>query len=410
MSAPRGPSIVVLSSAFPSSEYRHAGVFVQERMRFVEKSLPVSVVSPRPWFPLQSLIRRWRPSFRPSLPAFEVRAGLDVHRPRVVSVPGVLKQWDGFLMALGAYPRLRLLKMQGRLDVLDAHFAYPEGYAAALLGRWLGVPVTLTMRGTEARHARDPRLRPLLRAALEGATRVFAVSKALKRVAIGLGIPESKVLVVGNGVDSTVFHSMPRAIAREQLGIGAMAKVLVTVGGLVERKGFHRVIDCMPDLVREFPDLLYLIVGSAGPEGDWESRLREQVRALGVSERVRFLGAMPPDQLKIPLSAADLFVLSTRYEGWANVLLEAMACGTPIVATDVGGNCEVVSEPALGTIVPFDDHAALVDAIGSGLRRVWDHAAIERFALTQSWDDRARTLVEEYRRLVAGPRSDAGAQ
>lgn len=409
MTAEKDPSIVVLSSTFPSATYPHAGIFIQERTRFVAKTLPVTVVSPRPWFPLQSVIRWWRPAFRPRLPAFEVRAGHEIHRPRVLSVPRVLKHWDGFLLAVGAYLRLRRLKVQGRLDVLDAHFAYPEGYAATLLGRWLAVPVTLTMRGTEARHSRDARLRPLVRAALEGATRVFAVSAALKRVAVSLGIPESKVLVVGNGVDTEVFHAMPRDTARARLGIGTGAKVLVTVGGLVERKGFHRVIECMPELLKKFPDLLYLVVGGPGPEGDWEGRLRDRAQTLGLRDQVRFLGALPPSEVRIPLSAADMFVLSTRYEGWANVILEAMACGLPVVTTDVGGNREVVPDDALGVIVPFEDHAALVDAIGSSLRRTWNHEAIVEFARAQSWDDRARTLVFEYRSLVAPSRLGADA-
>jgi teichuronic acid biosynthesis glycosyltransferase TuaC len=177
--------------------------------------------------------------------------------------------------------------------------------------------------------------------------------------------------------------------------------VLVTVGGLVERKGFHRVIACLPELMKEFPELHYLAVGSAGPEGDFSARLRAQVAQLGLGDHVRFLGALPPEEVRRAVSAADVSVLATRNEGWANVLLEAMACGVPVVATDVGGNAEVVCRDDLGTIVRFDDHAALLAALRDALRRDWDRAAIRRYAEDNDWSTRVPVLVGEFRRIVA---------
>jgi glycosyltransferase involved in cell wall biosynthesis len=298
---------------------------------------------------------------------------------------------------------LRRLKRAGRLEVIDAHFGYPDGYAATLVGRWLGVPVTVTLRGTESRHARMLGLRPLLRSALRRAHRVFAVAEALKRVAVSLGIEESRIRVVGNGVDTGAFHPLPKAAARRALDLPQDARVLITVGGLVERKGFHRVIECLPALRERYPQLHYLIAGGPSPEGDWSARLREQVRALGLDHCVRFLGPLPPAELKGPLSAADLFVLATRNEGWANVLLEAMACGLPVVATDVGGNAEVVCAPALGTLVPFGDRQALADAIARALDRSWDHEALVAHARRNAWDGRVDVLVDEFRRLAPPP-------
>jgi glycosyltransferase involved in cell wall biosynthesis len=227
------------------------------------------------------------------------------------------------------------------------------------------------------------------------------VSGSLKRLAVELGLPEAAILVVGNGVDSTRFSPMPRAEARRLLGLSEDARVLVTVGGLVERKGFHRVIACLPELLKEFPELHYLAVGSAGPEGDFSARLRAQVAQLGLGDHVHFLGALPPEEVRRTVSAADVSVLATRNEGWANVLLEAMACGVPVVATDVGGNAEVVCRDDLGTIVRFDDHAALLAALRDALRRDWDRAAIRRYAEDNDWNTRVPVLVGEFRRIVA---------
>lgn len=396
------PSVVVLSSLFPSSVQPNAGPFVRERMFRVGERLPLAVVAPTPWFPLQGLIRRWKPHFRPGAPRHEVQRGVPVWFPRFLSVPGFLKRFDGLAMALGAYPRLRALRRAGRLDLLDAHFAYPDGYAAVLLGRWLEVPVTITLRGTESRHVRDPELKPLLREALLGASRVFAVADALRQLALELGVPEERTEVVGNGVDTARFRPVDRAAARVALGIPPSVPVLVSVGGLVERKGFHRVIELLPDLRKRWPALLYLIVGGASAEGNNRAELEAQVARLGLQDTVRFLGQMTPDQLREPLSAADLFVLATRNEGWANVFLEAMACGLPVVTTDVGGNREVVNSPELGEIVPFDDAPALAAAIGRGLAQQWNRDEIRRYAEANAWDGRVERLCHVFAELAEG--------
>ena len=395
------PNIVVLSSLFPSSVQPGAGLFIRERMFRVGAKLPLAVVAPTPWFPLQGLLRRWRAGFRPGAPRHESQSGHDVWFPRFFSLPGVLKGLDGFFMALAALPRLWRLKRAGRLDIIDAHFAYPDGFAATLLGRWLSVPVTITLRGTEVRHARDPALAGRVRLALQRAARVFAVSDSLRRVALDLGTPPERVRVVGNGVDVEKFDPLPRDEARRQLQLPAQALVLVTVGALVERKGFHRVIELLPALRKRHPGLCYLVVGGASPEGDLSAQLRQQVQSLGLADAVRFLGPLAPDQLRVPLSAADLFVLPTRNEGWANVLLEAMACGLPVVATDVGGNAEVVCRPELGTTVPFGDAAALQAAIEEALTRPRDHVALRAHALGNTWDRRVQVLVGEFRSLHA---------
>ncbi len=400
------PHIVVLSSLFPSSMQPGAGLFIRERMFRVGANLPLSVVSPMPWFPFQGLLRRWRPAFRPGAPAYEKQRGFDVWFPRFISVPGALKGLDGFSMALGALPRLWRLKQAGRLDLIDAHFGYPDGYAATLLGRWLNVPVTITLRGTEQRHALLPALVKRLRGALHSATQVIAVSESLARVALSLGTARNKVRVVGNGVDIQKFSPLPRADARRELGLPQGVPMLVSVGGLVERKGFHRVIALLPALRERFPGLILLVVGGPSPEGDMSADLQGQVAELGLSDTVRFLGPLPPERIRGPLSAADIFVLATRNEGWANVFLEAMACGLPVITTDVGGNAEVVCRPELGAVVPFGDAQRLHDAVTQALSATWDRAAIRRYAEANTWERRVDQLTECFRTLhadAAGP-------
>lgn len=392
------PRLLVLSSLFPSAAMPAAGVFIRERMFRVGRILPIVVVAPQPWFPLQGLIRRFRPHFRVPSQPFEVMDGVEVHRPRFLCVPGIMKWTDGLFMALSVLRVVRQLVQRHRIDLLDVHFGYPEGYAGRLLGRWLGLPVTLTLRGKEQRQALTDVRRPLAWA-VRNADRVITVSDALRSVAIELGADPSRVQVVGNGIDLDKFHPLAQAEARARLGLPADAQVLVSVGTLTERKGFHRVIDCLPELLLKHPKLHFLAVGGPGPEGDLSEQLREQVDRHQLADRVRFLGRYAPEDLKVPLSAADLFVLATSYEGWANVFLEAMACGLPVVTTRVGGNEQVVKSGDLGLLVPFGDQAALTAAIDDALMRPWDRGRIIQYAQDNTWDKRIPRLIEMFQEV-----------
>ena len=162
------------------------------------------------------------------------------------------------------------------------------------------------------------------------------------------------------------------------------------------KKGMHRVIEILPALLKHHPDLHYLIVGGASPEGDNRTELTAQVARLELADRVHFLGTLPADELKWPLSAADVFVLATRNEGWANVFLEAMACGLPVVSTDVGGNAEVVCRDELGTLVPFGDSLALQQALDAALNKEWDRCAILDYAHDNQWDKRVAQLLSAF--------------
>jgi len=186
------------------------------------------------------------------------------------------------------------------------------------------------------------------------------------------------------------------------LGLNPHDVVLVSVGGLVERKGFHRMIEIMPELTHQFQDLRLLIVGGATAEGNNREQLEQQVKNLGMTEHVKFLGPKPHDQLAEILSASDVFVLATRNEGWANVFLEAMACGLPVVTTDVGGNKEVVVSEDLGLLVPFGDQEALLQAVTDAVQKRWNTKKIMQYAQANSWDQRVQILIRKFKEIVNG--------
>lgn len=394
------PKLVVFSTLFPSSVRSNAGVFIKERMFRVARHVPIVVVSPVPWFPFQYVIKFWKPNFRPQPEPFAIMDNVKVYYPRFFSVPGILKSFDGFFMAISSVFTLYTIKKEYDFNIIDAHFAYPDGYAASLLGKWFKVAVTITLRGTEVPLTNRPGRRRRMLTAIKHADRVFAVADSLKQHVVALGADKNKIQLVGNGVDTATFYPINKAQAREQLNIPQDAKVLISVGGLVERKGFHRVIEILPNLLKQIPDLTYLIVGGDSPEGNIKARLQQQVSLLGIEEHVRFLGALPSQQLKIPLSVADVFVLATANEGWANVFLEAMACGLPVVTTDVGGNKEIVCDEMLGTLVPFDVPEKLSEAVLGALQKQWNRQHIIDYAKNNAWNKRVQVLVEEFNSLV----------
>ena len=399
------PRLLVFCSLFPSAAQPQAGLFIRERMFRVGKRVPIVVVAPQPWFPAQTLIRWLRPHFRPMASTYEVMDGIAIHRPRFVCIPGIFKWTDGLFMALSTFLAMRCIAREHRANIIDAHFGYPDGYAAVLLGRWLRLPVVLTLRGKEEGQSRSD-VAAALKRAIVGADQVITVSAALQALAIEQGADPARVQVIGNGVDLARFTAVSRLDARLQLGLPAEAEVLVSVGTLSEDKGFHRVIECMPGLLATHPALHLMIVGGAGPAGDMRAELKRMVRTLDLGDRVHFLGSVPPDRVNVALSAADVFVLATSYEGWANVFLEAMACGLPVVTTDVGGNSQVVNDPSLGRLVPFGDTNRLREAIDEALHTPWSHASIRAYAELNSWDRRMQPLLNSYHELLSNRPSE----
>jgi teichuronic acid biosynthesis glycosyltransferase TuaC len=213
-------------------------------------------------------------------------------------------------------------------------------------------------------------------------------------VAIPLGKPIGETVVIGNGVDLGKFFRRDKFEARARLNIPKDAKVIIGVGGLIARKGFHRVIPLIPELVKRYSDLKYLIVGGGFSQGDMHAELVALAKSHGVEKHVIFCGAQPTSELSWYYSAADSFVLATEHEGWANVFLEAMACGLPVVTTLVGGNTEVVKSQSIGLLSPFWNPEMFLSNISASLERVWDRHEIVNYALANQWDRRIDALEQ----------------
>jgi teichuronic acid biosynthesis glycosyltransferase TuaC len=336
--------VLVFSTLYPNAAQPNHGVFVENRLRHTLAlgGIDATVIAPVPWFPLaQPLFGRYAAFAR--APRHEVRHGLEVWHPRYLAVPKIGSGWAPDALFAAGLRAVRRLEAAGQaFDVIDAHYVYPDGVAAARLGQALRLPVVITGRGTDLTLIPDkagPR-RSIGWAAGQAAALV-TVCDDLRIRFRALGAPDESSLVLPNGVDLGLFSPGDRRAARLTLGVQGFT--MLCVGALIPRKGHDLVIRALVEVA----DCRLLIAG----DGPLRSDLEALARRLKVADRVRFLGEVAHGELRAIYNAADVLVLASSREGWANVLLEAMACGTPVIATDVNGTGEVVSAPAAGLLM-----------------------------------------------------------
>lgn len=373
-------NILSITTLYPNAKDPTFGVFVENRLRKLAErpGVRVKVVAPVPWFPCrQSLFGRYARYAR--IPANERRHGIDVSHPRFLQVPKIGTHLSPFFLYLSL---LNHLRVEGPsvddIDVIDAHVYYPDGVAAALLARTLKKPVTVTARGTDLNHY--PKRYPLVGRMIARAAREvdasITVCSALRKALIDLGATSSDVHVMRNGVDLKLFHPIDRDAARRRWGI--VRPTLLSIGHLIERKGHDLAIRALA-----FRPDIDLIIAGDGPE---RARLKKLAEKLGLARRVHFAGVIAHHELAGLYSAVDALVLASSREGWPNVLLEALACGTPVIATRNWGTPEIVAAPEAGILVDERTPDALADAIQLLLSARPDRDKTRRFAEAFSWD------------------------
>ena len=389
---------LLFSTLFPSSVRPVHGIFVETRLRELLRTgeVETKVVAPVPWFP--STHPRFGDYARmAATPAREQRNGIDVLHPRYALIPKLgMTLAPALLAAASVRPIQRLLDEGFDFDVIDAHYYYPDGVAAAWLARHFKRPLTITARGTDLNlipaHALPRRM---MQWAAGRADASIGVCRALTDVLRDWGVDESRIHVMRNGVDLQRFRPEPPPQARTRLGVQGQP-LLLSVGHLIERKGHHVAIEAMPAVLRQWPQARLLIVG----EGEERPRLQALMESLQLGDAVRLVGAVPNDQLAGWYSAADALILASSREGWANVLLEAMACGTPVVATRIWGTPEVVADDTVGLL--FDDRAApaLAAAVCQLAAQPRDRTAVRAYAERFGWEWTSRAQLELFARLA----------
>jgi glycosyltransferase involved in cell wall biosynthesis len=398
--------ILTFTTLYPSEVRPQHGIFVETRLRMLVESgaLDARVVAPCPWFPLASP-RFGRYSVFARVPSEEVRHGLHVAHPRYPQLPKIGMSIGPLALFAAVLPALRRQIRESRsFDLIDAHYFYPDGVAAVLLGRALARPVVITARGSDlnviAKYAVPRRW---IRWAARRADGLVAVSNGLQRRLAALGVAPERVRVLRNGVDLALFRPVDRDAGRRALGF--TRPTLLAVGNLVALKRHRLIVEALTGL----PEADLIIVGD-GPE---RASIEALARERRLTDRVRLLGHVPQHRLAEIYGAADLLVLVSTSEGWPNVLLESMACGTPVVVSDIDGIADIVAAPEAGRILGETTPDRLAAVVRDLLAAPPSRAATRSYAERFDWRSTTEGQIALFReicerRLRRSSAADAG--
>ena len=384
---------LVLTSDFPNRYEPWRGPFHRRQFECLSALCGVSVIEPLAW---PRIVQRPALAGLPGKPE-QFLDGITAYHPIFWHLPvlGRRRLWRG---GLSAVRRALMLAQSDAFDVVLATFAYPHGLMAREVAGQLSLPYVVKVRGTDLHGLpREGWRRDLTARALDAAAAVVAVSGNLAAIARELGVRADRIHLLPNGVDGGAFAALPRADARRKLHEPEAGRLLLFVGRLVAVKGVDVLLRALAAHNAATPERAarLVLVG----EGPLRGRLESLAAELGLAGSVRFLGQRPPEEVALWLNAADALVLSSHNEGCPNVVLEALSCGTPVVASRVGAVPDLL-DARCGVICQPGDPAALADALGRALATDWDRSAIRARVEGMSWQKNAQRLHEILRGVL----------
>lgn len=379
--------VLAITRIFPNAVEPLAAPFNRQQFAELGKLCDLHVMATIPWFPGAGLTTKSKSGSRRKVPRRDTIAGLDVSHPRVAYVPR-LAGLSGALEVASLLPSF--LPRRHDIDVILGSWAYPEGAASVALAALAGVPAVIKVHGSDL-NVQSTMFGPRtnLSFALPKADALVAVSAALGEKAISLGMARDRVHIVANGTDSALFRVRDRDEARAELTWpgGSWPKRLILYCGRIERaKGVMDLLEGFERIAARAPDLSLALLGDGGAMAE------AKAKAAPLGDRVAFLGGRPLPEVPKWMSASTLVTLPSHAEGSPNVIREALACGRPVVGTNVGGIPELLgSDGALGAMVPAKDPAALGEALLEIASRNFEPAAIAARS-GGSWQDSAAAL------------------
>ncbi len=378
-------NILTITTLFPNQKQFRHGIFIETRLRYLLNTgkITATVIAPVPWFPFKSDFFKQYAIYA-EVPRFEEKAGLDVYHPRYLVIPKIGMLFTPFFMAVALYVQIKKLQKKEKFELIDAHYYYPDGVAVALVAKVLKIPFFISARGSDINLISDFILpRKMILWAANLASGSITVSRALKDKMLELGFNPDKIHVYRNGIDLELFKPLNKKKCKKKYGL--TKKVLLSIGNLIELKGHSLIIEAM----QELEGFQLVIVG----KGERKRSLKLLVEKLNLTDRVVFFNEKTQSELVEIYSASDAFVLASSNEGMANVLLESIACGTPVVATNVGGSPEVVRNPDAGILIkrtPKD--------IAQGVLALFDNYPARentrKYAENFSWESTTQGLLK----------------
>ncbi|MGX7894905.1 glycosyltransferase [Tsuneonella sp. HG222] len=388
--------LLSLATLYPNAQAPRFGTFVARSLEALARTgeWEVTVINPIGIPPLAP----GRFAARRDLLGSAAEHRVAVHRLPFTLLPGVSGPINPALIARAVLPEALRLHAEKPFDLIDAQFFYPDGPAAARIAGHLRLPFAIKARGADISYWGRKRL-PLkqMRKAADGASRLLAVSQALKADMAALGFPEEKIEVHYTGLDRDLFRPLDRIECRRRIALNfgftlpPGAPLLATVGALIERKGQALAIEALGSV----PHAQLLLVG----RGEDEAKLRAQAEEAGLGDRVHFLGSVDHTMLPVILSACNALVSPSVSEGLANAWVEALACGCPVVISDAGGAKELVTSDAAGRIVARDP-GAIAAAVNVLLAAPPEPETVAAQVARFGWASHAAALDEIYSAVI----------
>jgi glycosyltransferase involved in cell wall biosynthesis len=392
-SSPRRPRIAVVSSYCPTREEPYRGHSAYQTLRRMHPWAELHAFCPLPVYPawIARHLRRFR--YR--------RMDLNYSPPDLAAayfeypaLPWLTRPFNGELCFRSVWPAVARFAP----DLILNYWLYPDGYAAVRCAARLGVPVVVCGLGSDLRRLDDTISRYWTRYTLRRATYVLAVSHELTQRAIhDFGAPPDRTRAILNGYDEVVFHPGDRLAARTALGLPADAELILYAGSLIPSKGLRELLEAFCRLAGRRPRLYLSCLG----EGPLRAELEERARRAGLDPRLLLPGACSSSQVQQWMVAANLFCLPSYSEGCPNVVIEALACGRPVVASQVGGIPELV-RPDNGCLAPPRNVPALTEALEAALARSWDDSTVAA-TYRRSWTQVAEETWQLCQSLLPSP-------
>lgn len=350
----------------------HVSVF-----RALSQHCETRLVAPLPWWTRISRPQEWLS------PPHETTTGVDASFPTYWTLPR-RHAMHGEAMYASVRSFVRRLRTEFPFDAILAAWAYPDAFAAARLAREFGCPLVTNVLGSDINAlAAMPHLEPQIKQALGQSHKVIAVSHALRERVLELGISPDKVIVQHNGVDGERFRLQDRCEVRLRLGLAPDRPVVLYVGNWVAEKGVDVLVRAFARLSEEGNKSIQLALVGSGP---LEPALRELVKQHSLEDQVRFCGRKSHAEIPDWMAACDVFCLPSLREGCPNVILEALSSGRPVVASQVGGVPELLSNET-GVMVEAGNADALAKSLRSALEWRWNEEELRRSVRSRSWEE-----------------------
>jgi teichuronic acid biosynthesis glycosyltransferase TuaC len=390
--------VLIITNAFPNSAEDSRGIFTYQIVKALQRKCHVEIVAPLPWLP--PFLRGMGAARYPhaNVPMKETIGNIAVHHPRYLVIPKIL----GFMHAIFlVFPLLKLVKKidkKEKIDLINAHWVFPDGVAAAWVSKRLRKPVVLTALGCDINLYSSMMLRRIqIIRALKMANYVTTVSDGLRDTIVAMDTAGTKVKIIPNGVDLNLFHIMEKMGVRIKLEIPIDRPIFLTVGSQDEVKGTKYLIEAFSMVLERIqPPPLLICIG----EGPFRPRLVSQANDLGIADNVLFIEKRPHDEIPLWMNAADVFCLPSVREGHPNVIMEALACGIPVVASNVGSIPNII-DASNGNISDGNDPEDLFEKLIFCLDNNWDRMRIRSSVADYNWEDCANRYYETYGSIMS---------